>query len=123
MVHFSLVTFLTQSAAGVGVLGALVGGGAAAARTLAEHKKGLVDRSHVIREIGKEAAGVGIASAASVVAAGAVGGGLILSLGTVLVTATAAKYAWDRGLDKVLRATGRHTESGHKKRPKTLVVR
>lgn len=113
MVNFSLFNFLTQSAVGVGVLGALVGGGAAAAKTLADHRRGLVDRDHVIRETGKEAAGVGIASAASVVAAGAVGGGLILSLGTILVTATAAKYAWDRGLNKVITATRRDTESGH----------
>ena len=104
--NFSPVTFLTQSAAGVGVLGALVGGSAAAAKLFSDHKKGLVDRREAMRETGKEAAGVGVASAASVVAAGVVGGGLILSIGTMLVAATATKYAWDRGVDKILTATG-----------------
>jgi hypothetical protein len=103
MINFNLITYLTENAVGVGFLGAIVGGSTTAAKSISEHKKGKIDRKQVIQATSKEAAGVGVSTAVSAVAAGAIGGGFILSLGTVVVTATAAKYAWDRGLDALAR--------------------
>ena len=50
---------------------------------------------------GKETVGAGLATAFSAVAAGAVGGGLVVSLGTALVAGVAAKYLWDAGVELV----------------------
>ena len=81
MVNFNLATYLAQNAAGVGVLGAIVGVSAQAAKSFSDHKKGLVDRKQAVQDTGKEAAGAGVATAISAMAAAAVGGGLLLSLG------------------------------------------
>ncbi len=103
---FNLATYLSQNAAGVGTLGAIVGGSAAAAKAIYDHKRGIISRDEAIRTTGTQAAGAGVATAVSAVATGFIGGGLILSLGTALVAATAAKYAWDRGLEALGRLGG-----------------
>jgi hypothetical protein len=103
MPPFNLASYLSQNAAGVGLLGAIVGGSAAAAQAISDHKRGYISREQAIRVTGTQAAGAGVATAVSAVAAGLVGGGLILSLGTAFVAATAAKFAWDRGLEGVAR--------------------
>ncbi|OSM08655.1 magnetosome protein MamC [Magnetofaba australis] len=99
MAAFNLAQFLTTSASGTGVLGAVVGGSAAIAKNIHLYNKGLVSPEEAAIDSGKEAAGAGVATAVSAVAAGAVGGGLVVSLGTALVAAVAGKYAWDRGAE------------------------
>jgi len=101
MAVFNLAQFLAQSASGVGVLGAVGGASGAAAKNIKDHRDGLVDTQSALYDTGKEGVGAGVATACSAVAAGAVGGGLMLSLGTALVAATAVKYAWDRGVEQV----------------------
>ena len=98
---FNLATYLMQNAGGVGVLGAVVGGSAAAAKNYKDHKSGVIDRKDALVDTGKEAAGAGVATAASAVAAGVVGTSLLLSLAAAFATATVAKYAWDRAMDRI----------------------
>ncbi len=101
MAAFNLAQYLAQSASGVGVLGAVVGASGAAARNIKDHRDGLVETKDAIYDTGKEGLGAGLATAFSAVAAGAVGGGLAVSLGTALVAATGAKYAYDRGMEQL----------------------
>lgn len=98
---FNLATYLMRNSAGVGVLGAVVGGSAAAAKNYKDHKRGVIDKREALVDTGKEAAGAGVATAFSAVVAGVVGTGLVLSLGAAFVSAAAAKYAWDRTMDKL----------------------
>jgi len=97
----NLAQYLAQSVSGVGVLGAIVGGAAAAAKNYKDHKDGLVTPTEAFYDTTKEAAGAGIATAVSAVAVGIVGGGLAISIGTALVVASGAKYAWDRTMEEV----------------------
>ena len=93
MAPLSLAQYLAQSAAGVGVLGAVVGTSAAAAKNIKDHRDGLIDTKDALYDTSKEGLGAGVATAFSAVAAGLVGGGVALSLGTALIAATGAKYA------------------------------
>lgn len=103
---FKLAPYLAQSVAGIGVLGGIVGGAA----TLAKNARLLQDKkispTEAAIDTGKETVGAGVATAFSAVAAGAVGGGLVISLGTALVAGVAAKYLWDAGVELVERELG-----------------
>ncbi|MBT3308402.1 MAG: magnetosome protein MamC [Gammaproteobacteria bacterium] len=101
MAAFNLAQYLAQSASGVGVLGAVVGASGAAAKNYKDHRDGLVDTQSALYNTGKEGLGAGLATAMSAVVAGAVGGGLVLSLGAAFTTAAGAKYAYDRGVEKL----------------------
>ncbi len=101
MAAFNLAQYLAQSASGVGVLGAVVGASGAAAKNIKDHRDGLIETGDALYDTGKEGLGAGLATAFSAVAAGAVGGGLAVSLGTALVAATGAKYAYDRGVEQL----------------------
>ena len=98
---FHLAPYLAKSVPGVGVLGALVGGAAALAKNVRLLKEKRITNTEAAIDTGKETVGAGLATALSAVAATAVGGGLVVSLGTALVAGVAAKYAWDRGVDLV----------------------
>ncbi|MEO5367137.1 MAG: magnetosome protein MamC [Magnetococcus sp. WYHC-3] len=95
---FSLARYLAQSTAGVGVLGAIVGGAAAAAKNVRLYQAGQVSSREAAIDTGKEAAGAGLATAFSAFAAGVVGGGLAVSLGTAFAAGVVGKYAWDEGV-------------------------
>jgi len=95
---FQLASFLAKGTPGIGVVGAIVGGSAAAAKNYKDYQNGNVTISEAARDVSKEAAGAGVAAAISAAAAGVVGGGLAISLLTAVVVATSAKYAWDRGM-------------------------
>lgn len=97
----NLVANLAQSTSGIGILGAIVGGSAAAAKNFKDNKDGIISTKEALIDTSKEAAGAGVATAVSAVAVGVIGGGLILSIGTAVVVAAGSKYAWDRGLEKV----------------------
>lgn len=98
---FNLARYLAENTAGVGLLGAVVGGSAAAAKSYKDHKRGLIDTRQAMAYTGREAAGAGVATAVSAVAAGVVGGGLISALAAAFVAASVAKYGWDRAVDQV----------------------
>ncbi|MEO5342689.1 MAG: magnetosome protein MamC [Gammaproteobacteria bacterium SHHR-1] len=97
----NLAAYLTQSTSGIGVFGAIVGGAAAAAKNYKDNQDGLVSTKDAVINTSKETAGAGLATVVSAVAAGAVGSSLALSLGTAVVVAAGAKYAWDRGMEAV----------------------
>ncbi|MGN7611820.1 magnetosome protein MamC [Magnetococcales bacterium HHB-1] len=98
---FNLALFLSQSVSGVGVLGGVVGGSAALAKNVRKRKKKEISRVDAAYDVSKEAVGAGVATAFSAFTAGVVGGGLVISLGTAFAAATAGKYAWDRGMEKL----------------------
>ena len=107
---FNLAGYLAQNAAGVGVLGAVVGGSAAAAKTYKDRKRGLIDTRQAVVYTSREATGAGIATAVSAVAAGVVGGGLLSALTAAFVAASVTKYGWDRVADKVQAPLARGSE-------------
>ncbi|MBF0189220.1 MAG: magnetosome protein MamC [Magnetococcales bacterium] len=98
---FNLAMFLSKSAPGVGVLGAVVGGSAALAKNLKAKSEGEITTREVVVDTSKETAGAGVATAFSAYVTGVVGASLIPSLGTAFVTAVVGKYAWDRGVELV----------------------
>ncbi|MBF0336057.1 MAG: magnetosome protein MamC [Alphaproteobacteria bacterium] len=95
---FQLAAYLAKSVPGVGVLGAVVGGAAALAKNAHLVREGRMDARGAAIDTAKETAGAGLATALSAVAAGAVGGGLVVSLGVAVVAGVAGKYAYDAGL-------------------------
>ncbi|MDQ6991928.1 MAG: magnetosome protein MamC, partial [Mariprofundus sp.] len=99
MSAFQLAPFLAQSVSGMGALGAIVGGSAAAAKNISDCKAGKITTAEASIDTCKEASGAGIATAVSAAAVGVVGGGLVVSVVTAFAAAAAAKYAWDRSMD------------------------
>lgn len=97
----NFVQSMASTTAGIGVIGAIVGLSGAAAKNIKDHRDGLIPAKWAFYDTGKEGLGAGIATAASAVAVGSVGGGLALCLGTAVVAATATKYVWDRGVEKL----------------------
>jgi hypothetical protein len=92
-----LAPLLAQSVPGVGILGGIAGGSAALAKGLKARKNGEnISNSDMAKDTAKEAAGAGAATALGIYAAGIVGGGLVLSLGTAFAAAVVGKYTWDR---------------------------
>ena len=100
---FHLAQFLAQSSGGVGVIGAIVGGSAAAAKNYKNYKDGTVSGADAVKDVTKETTGAGVATAVSAVAAGIVGGGLAVSLITAVAVAFGTKYVWDRAMETVFR--------------------
>lgn len=94
--EFQLAPYLAQSLLGVGVLGCIIGGAAAAAKNIRLVELGTVSVEKAATDTGYETGGAGIATLAGAFAAGLVGGGLILSIIIALTVGTAAKYSWDR---------------------------
>lgn len=97
----NLAATLAQSASGVGVLGAIIGGAAAAAKNYRDVTEGQVSARDAVYDTTKEAAGAGVATLFSAIAAGTVGSSLILTIGTAFVAGAGAKYAWDRALEQL----------------------
>jgi len=93
---FQLAPYLAKSLPGIGVFGSLVGGAAAMAKNAKLLRDGKVTQREAVLDTGKETVGAGLATAFSAAAAGAVGGGLVVSLGVAVVAGLAGKYAWDR---------------------------
>lgn len=98
---FQLAPYLAKSVPGVGVLGGIVGGAAALAKNARLLQENRITKTEAAIDTGKETVGAGLATAFSAVAAGAIGGGLAVSLGTALIAGVAAKYLWDVGMQVV----------------------
>jgi len=98
---FKLAPYLAQSVTGIGVLGGIVGGAATLAKNARLLQTKQVTPKAAAIDTGKETVGAGVATAFSAVAAGAVGGGLAVSLGVAVVAGVAAKYLWDAGVEMV----------------------
>lgn len=97
----NLAIHLARTGSGVGVLGAIIGGSMTLAKHLPALRDGTADNRKVAIETGKEAAGAGVATVIAAYAAGVVGGGLIVSIGTAVAAASLGKLAFDRGLEYV----------------------
>jgi len=93
---FQLAPYLAESLPGIGIFGSLVGGAAALAKNAKLLRDGKVGQRDAVIDIGKETVGAGLATAFSAGAAGAVGGGLVVSIGVAVAAGLAGKYAWDR---------------------------
>jgi hypothetical protein len=93
---FLLAPFLAKSLPGIGVFGGLIGGAAAMVKNVQLLRDGKVTQSEAALDTGKEAVGAGLATAFSAAVAGAVGSGLVVSLGVAVVAGFAGKFAWDR---------------------------
>lgn len=97
----NLAHLLSQSVPGIGALGAIVGGSAAAAKNYQAYKEGTIAPEAAVYDVSKEAAGAGVATAASAVVAGTIGSSLALTVITAVTVAAGVKYAWDRGMEIV----------------------
>ncbi|KAF0191961.1 MAG: hypothetical protein FD165_1295 [Gammaproteobacteria bacterium] len=87
--------FLAYSLRGLGMLGALAGGSAAAAKNYRAYKHGSVTVNEAVFDVGKEAIGTGAATAIGVMTAGMLGGALL----TTALVATGFKYLYDQVLE------------------------
>ncbi len=96
---FNLAMFLSRSVGGVGVIGGIVGGSAALAKNVKRKSRGEITTKEAVIDTSEEAVGAGVATAFSAFAAGVVGGGLVVSLGTAFTAAALGKYAWDRSVE------------------------
>ncbi|RAU20223.1 magnetic particle protein [Paramagnetospirillum kuznetsovii] len=96
---FQLAPYLAASVPGVGVLGAIIGGAAAAAKNLELLKTGRISQREAGIDTAKETVGAGVATAFSAAAVGFVGAGLFTSIGVAVIAGIAGKYAWDRCID------------------------
>lgn len=94
--EFQLAPYLAQSLLGVGVLGCIIGGAAAAAKNIRLVELGSISIEKATTDAGYETGGAGIATLAGAFAAGLVGGGLIPSIIIALSVGIATKYSWDR---------------------------
>ena len=118
---FHLGRYLMQSASGLGIVGTVVGGVIGGRQNYKDYQAGKLKKGRAAYNTGKEAVGTGLATAVSVTAAGAVGGGLILSAGSAVLAYSAVKYLWDRGASNL---ENRMVESSEDNpRPNLAVVR
>ncbi len=105
-----LAAYLAESAGGVGVLGAIVGGAGALAKNYKSNMDGEISTQDAIYDTAKEATGAGVATWISALAVGAVGGGLFVSITTAVIAAAGVKYAWDLGAGQVEETLGINKE-------------
>ena len=96
---FQLAPYLAESVPGVGVLGAIVGAVGAVSKNAQLLKEGKISQQEAALDTTKETAGAGVATAFSAAVVGAVGGGLVVSVGVALAAGIAGKYAFDRGAE------------------------
>jgi len=89
----------SRASLNLGVIGALVGGAAAAAKAIPEVKGSRMSGGQATREVLKEAAGSGLSTAAGAAMAGALGLGGALSLVAMFGVATGVKYLWNSAID------------------------
>ena len=90
---------VSRSALNLGGVGAMVGGVAAAAQVIPQVRNNQMSAGQATREVVKEAAGAGVATAAGAAVAGAVGLGGFVSLLAMFGVATGVKYLWNSAFD------------------------
>lgn len=91
-------TFLPHATLAMGGVGAIIGGTASAAKNIRRVNDKEIDRPQAVRNVMKDSAGMGLATAAATAVVGAVGATGLLSLVGILAVATGAKYAWDSAM-------------------------
>lgn len=79
-----------------GALGAVVGGTVATAKDMKRVKEGEMTKTEAAADIGKEAVGTGLATAAGVAVTGLFGIGGLLGIVSIVGVASGTKYLWDK---------------------------
>lgn len=87
--------FVPRASLAMGGVGLMVGGAAAAAKSIRQVKDAEISRETAVKNTINEAAGAGLATATATAAIGAVGATGIFSLIGVLAVATGTKYLWN----------------------------
>ena len=88
-----------RSALHFGGFGAVIGAASAAAQVIPQVRSNQMTTGQAARQVLKEAAGTGAATAAGAAAAGAIGLGGLVSLATMFGVAVGVKYFWNQALD------------------------
>lgn len=92
-------SMVSRSALNLGGVGAVVGAAAAAAHVIPHVKNNEMTAGQATREVVKEAAGAGVATAAGAAVAGAMGLGGMVSILAMFGVATGVKYLWNTAVD------------------------
>lgn len=79
-----------------GTVGAVVGGAVAAAKDVKRVNAGVMTKGEAAADIGKEAVGTGLSTAAGVAVTGALGIGGLLGVVGIIGVAAGTKYLWDK---------------------------
>ncbi|WP_319523043.1 hypothetical protein [uncultured Desulfosarcina sp.] len=89
----------TSSALAMGGVGMIVGGSASAAANIRRLNSGEIEKSEAVKNVIRDSAGAGIATAAATAVVGALRLGGLLSVVGLLTTATATKYLYDTAFE------------------------
>ncbi len=87
---------LPAATSAAGTVGAIVGGTVAAARDVKRINSGVMTKSQAAADIGKEAVGTGLSTAAGVAVTGALGIGGLLGLISLIGVSAGTKYLWNK---------------------------
>jgi hypothetical protein len=83
----------------MGGVGMIVGGSASAAANIRRLNNGEIEKSEAVKNVIRDSAGAGVATAAATAVVGALRLGGLLSVAGLLVTATATKYLYDTAFE------------------------
>ena len=89
-------TLLPAAVSASGTVGAVIGATVAAAKDIKRVNKGEMTKSEAAADIGKEAVGTGLSTAAGVAVTGVLGIGGLLGLASIVGVAAGTKYIWDK---------------------------
>jgi hypothetical protein len=89
----------TPSALAMGGVGMIVGGSASAAANIRRLNGGEIEKGEAVKNVVRDSAGAGIATAAATAVVGALRLGGLLSVVGLLATATATKYLYDTAFE------------------------
>ena len=87
---------LPAATTAAGSVGAVVGGTVAAAKDIKRVGDGVMTKGEAAADIGKEAVGTGLATAAGVAVTGALGITGLLGLVSIVGVSAGAKYLWNK---------------------------
>jgi hypothetical protein len=95
ILRFGSVATVTNTAAKMGVMGAIVGGAVTAVQDSYKIARGEMKTQEAIGHTAKEAVGTGVASATAAAAVSALGLGGLVGLGGFLILGSLVKGVWD----------------------------
>lgn len=87
---------LPAATTAAGSVGAVVGGTVAAAKDVKRVNEGKMTKGQAAADIGKEAVGTGLSTAAGVAVTGALGVTGLLGLASIVGVASGVKYIWNK---------------------------
>ena len=96
MTTFATKALLPAATTAAGSVGAIVGGAVAAARDAGRVSQGEMTKGEAVADVGKEAVGTGLATAAGVAVTGALGITGLLGLVSIVSVSAGAKYLWNK---------------------------